>query len=82
MQTMKAAVFVERGRIVLDEKPIPGVGPLDALMRITTTTICGTDVHILKGEYPVRKGLTSATSRSASSKSSAPLWLVSPRASG
>jgi threonine dehydrogenase-like Zn-dependent dehydrogenase len=27
-------------------------------MRITTTTICGTDVHILKGEYPVRKGLT------------------------
>ncbi|MGD0429830.1 MAG: NAD(P)-dependent alcohol dehydrogenase [Acetobacteraceae bacterium] len=58
MQTMKAAVFVERGRIVLDEKPIPGVGPLDALMRITTTTICGTDVHILKGEYPVRKGLT------------------------
>ena len=58
MQTMKAAVFVERGRIVLEEKPIPPVGPLDALMRITTTTICGTDVHILKGEYPVRKGLT------------------------
>src|SRR3984957_20679843 len=58
MQTMKAAVFVEKGRIVLDEKPIPVVGPLDALMRITTTTICGTDVHILKGEYPVRNGLT------------------------
>jgi threonine dehydrogenase-like Zn-dependent dehydrogenase len=55
---MKAAVFVEPGRIVLDEKPIPEVGPLDALVRVTTTTICGTDVHILKGEYPVRKGLT------------------------
>jgi threonine dehydrogenase-like Zn-dependent dehydrogenase len=55
---MKAAVFVEPGRIVLDEKPIPEVGPLDALMRITTTTICGTDVHILKGEYPVARGLT------------------------
>jgi threonine dehydrogenase-like Zn-dependent dehydrogenase len=27
-------------------------------VRITTTTICGTDVHILKGEYPVAKGLT------------------------
>ena len=27
-------------------------------MRITTTTICGTDVHILKGEYPVATGLT------------------------
>ena len=58
MATMKAAVFVEPGRIELDEKPIPEVGPLDALVRITTTTICGTDVHILKGEYPVAKGLT------------------------
>ena len=58
MPRMKAAVFVEPGRIVLDEKPIPDVGPLDALMRVTTTTICGTDVHILKGEYPVARGLT------------------------
>jgi threonine dehydrogenase-like Zn-dependent dehydrogenase len=55
---MKAAIFVEPGRIVLDEKPVPDVGPLDALVRITTTTICGTDVHILKGEYPVKRGLT------------------------
>ncbi|HEY9211944.1 MAG TPA: NAD(P)-dependent alcohol dehydrogenase [Ancylobacter sp.] len=58
MPKMKAAIFVEPGRIVLDEKPIPDVGPLDALIRVTTTTICGTDVHILKGEYPVAKGLT------------------------
>jgi len=57
-QTMKCAVFAEPNRIVLDEKPVPDVGPLDALIRITTTTICGTDVHILKGEYPVAKGLT------------------------
>ncbi len=58
MRRMKAAIFVETGRIVLDEKLIPDVGPLDALIRITTTTICGTDIHILKGEYPVEKGLT------------------------
>eukprot|EP01030_Chromulinospumella_sphaerica_P029379 gene29379-29810_t len=55
---MKAAVFAEPGRIVLEDKPIPEVGPLDALIRVTTTTICGTDVHILKGEYPVARGLT------------------------
>ena len=55
---MKAAIFVEPGRIELADKPIPDVGPNDALVRITTTTICGTDVHILKGEYPVAKGLT------------------------
>ena len=58
MPRMRAAVFVEPGRIALDEKPVPDVGPLDALVRVTTTTICGTDVHILKGEYPVAKGLT------------------------
>ena len=58
MPRMKAAIFIEPGKIILDEKPIPDVGPLDALIRITTTTICGTDVHILKGEYPVERGLT------------------------
>ncbi|QAU33812.1 NAD(P)-dependent alcohol dehydrogenase [Janthinobacterium sp. 17J80-10] len=55
---MKAAVFIEPGRIELADKPIPDVGPNDALVRITTTTICGTDIHILNGEYPVAKGLT------------------------
>ena len=55
---MRAAIFVEPGRVVLDEKPVPDVGALDALVRVTTTTICGTDVHILKGEYPVARGLT------------------------
>ena len=58
MAMMKAAVFIEPGRIELQDKPIPDVGPNDALLRITTTTICGTDVHILKGEYPVERGLT------------------------
>ncbi len=58
MAMMRAAIFVEPGRIALDDKRIPDVGALEALVRITTTTICGTDVHILKGEYPVAKGLT------------------------
>lgn len=58
MTMMKAAIFVEKGRIEVVDKKIPDVGPNDALVKITTTTICGTDVHILKGEYPVAKGLT------------------------
>ena len=56
--TMKAAVFRGPGRLALEEKPTPRVGPTEALVRITLTTICGTDVHILKGEYPVKPGLT------------------------
>jgi len=55
---MKATVFIEPGRIELEDKPIPDVGLNDALLRVTTTTICGTDVHIVKGEYPVASGLT------------------------
>lgn len=58
MTTMKAAAFLGKGRIEIIEKKVPDVGPNDALVRITTTTICGTDVHILKGEYPVKEGLT------------------------
>jgi alcohol dehydrogenase len=57
MPKMKAAVFIEANRIVLEDKPMPEIGPLDALLRVTTTTICGTDIHILKGEYKVKRGL-------------------------
>ena len=56
MRTMKAAVFVRPGKIALEERPVPSIGPGEALLRVTTTTICGTDVHILKGEYPVEPG--------------------------
>lgn len=55
---MRATIFIEPGKIILGEKPVPEPGPLDVLIKITLTTICGTDVHILKGEYPVRSGLT------------------------
>ena len=57
-KTMKATVFVEPGRIELHEKPVPQPGPGEALIKVTTTTICGTDIHIMKGEYPVKPGLT------------------------
>src|SRR5262249_18364159 len=35
----------------------PVAGPGQAVIRITATTICGTDVHIVRGEYPVKPGL-------------------------
>jgi threonine dehydrogenase-like Zn-dependent dehydrogenase len=57
MATMRAAVFQGRGEIGIREVPRPAPGVGDALIRTTLTTICGTDVHILKGEYPVREGL-------------------------
>jgi threonine dehydrogenase-like Zn-dependent dehydrogenase len=54
---MRAAVFQGKGKIALREVPRPTAGPGQAVVRVTLTTICGTDVHILKGEYPVRDGL-------------------------
>jgi alcohol dehydrogenase len=57
MQTMRANVFHGANNIRVEEvpRPVPSAG--DAVIRITLTTICGTDLHILRGEYPVRSGL-------------------------
>ncbi|HEY8943654.1 MAG TPA: alcohol dehydrogenase catalytic domain-containing protein [Polyangiaceae bacterium] len=54
---MRAAVFERKNRISVREVPKPEAGPGEALVRVTLTTICGTDVHILRGEYPVKSGL-------------------------
>jgi alcohol dehydrogenase len=56
-QTMRATVFHGKGDIRLESVPIPHPGPGEVVIRITLTTICGTDLHIVRGEYPVRPGL-------------------------
>ena len=51
--TMKALVYHGPGRRSWEEKPKPRLREAtDAVVRITTTTICGTDLHILKGDVP------------------------------
>jgi len=55
---MKANVFRGAHKFGLEEKPIPRAGPTDAVVQVRLTTICGTDVHIVRGEYPVNAGLT------------------------
>ena len=57
VETMKATVFHGPDDIRVEAVPRPHAGPGEAVIKITTTTICGTDVHILKGEYAVRPGL-------------------------
>jgi threonine dehydrogenase-like Zn-dependent dehydrogenase len=56
--TMAANVFRGVGKFGLEQKPIPRAGPGEAVIQVRLTTICGTDVHIVKGEYPVAEGLT------------------------
>src|ERR1700687_1404025 len=55
--TMKALVFHGPGNISLETVPIPKARAGEVVIRVTLTTICGTDLHILKGEYPVKPGL-------------------------
>lgn len=50
---MKALVYQGPGKKVLEDRPAPKVkSPTDALVKIRKTTICGTDLHILKGDVP------------------------------
>ena len=55
---MKANVFRAPGKFGLEEKPIPHAGHGEAVIEVRLTTICGTDIHIVRGEYPVASGLT------------------------
>jgi len=50
---MKALVYLGPGKKAVEDRPQPVItAPTDAIVRITRTTICGTDLHILKGDVP------------------------------
>jgi 2-desacetyl-2-hydroxyethyl bacteriochlorophyllide A dehydrogenase len=57
MTKMRATVFHGVNDIRVEEVERPQAGPGEAVIRITLTTICGTDLHIVRGEYPVKPGL-------------------------
>jgi len=50
---MKALVYNGPGKKTIEDRPVPEISaPGDAIVRVTRTTICGTDLHILKGDVP------------------------------
>ncbi|GAB7546874.1 zinc-dependent alcohol dehydrogenase family protein [Cupriavidus sp. 8B] len=50
---MKALVYLGPAKKALEDRPKPTImAPTDAVVRISKTTICGTDLHILKGDVP------------------------------
>ncbi len=50
---MQALIYNGPGKKNLEDRPKPGLqAPTDAVVRITRTTLCGTDLHILKGDVP------------------------------
>lgn len=58
---MKALVYQGPGKKSLRDCPVPEiVSPTDAVVRILKTTVCGTDLHILKGDVPCRSSSRAA----------------------
>jgi threonine dehydrogenase-like Zn-dependent dehydrogenase len=52
-KTMKALVYHGPGKKAFEDKPVPVIkAPTDAIVKILKTTICGTDLHIMKGDVP------------------------------
>jgi len=50
---MKALIYNGPGKKAVEERSKPAISaPTDAIVRLTKTTICGTDLHILKGDVP------------------------------
>src|ERR1044071_9840339 len=54
---MRANVFHGKNKIRVEEVDKPRAQAGEAVIRVTLTTICGTDLHIVRGEYPVAPGL-------------------------
>ena len=51
-ETMEALVVLEPGRLEIREVPVPVPGPDQVLARVRAVSICGTDVHLVRGDYP------------------------------
>ena len=64
-QTMKALRFHEPGKYSLDEVPVPQlINPTDAIAKVTLSTICTSDVHLVHGHIPtVNEAIKAAGSR-------------------
>ncbi|NOT55689.1 MAG: NAD(P)-dependent alcohol dehydrogenase [Deltaproteobacteria bacterium] len=53
---MKALAFVETGKVSVIEKPIPDLGPNDAVIKTTAALICTSDVHTVRGVIAIPPG--------------------------
>lgn len=51
-ETMQALVVLEPNRLEIREVPVPAAGPNEVLARVRAVSICGTDAHLIRGDYP------------------------------
>src|SRR3954454_24553368 len=54
---LRAVVYKDPFTVAVEERPDPTIqGPLDAIIRVTTTNICGSDLHMYEGRTSVEQG--------------------------
>jgi glutathione-independent formaldehyde dehydrogenase len=54
---MKAVVYQEPNKVTVEQMPDPKIeAPTDAIIRITTSNICGSDLHMYEGRTPAEPG--------------------------
>lgn len=54
LDTVRAAVIEEPGRVAIESVPDPTPGPHDVIVEVAACGICGTDLHIMDGEFAPR----------------------------
>lgn len=50
---MRALIWEGEGILALKEVPIPEISPTEALIRVSYTGVCATDVEIINGKFPI-----------------------------
>lgn len=80
---MKAVVYRGRRQVAIDNVLDPKIErPTDAIVRITTTNICGSDLHMYEGQRTSSKAVSSVTKTWAWSRRRGRAWSGSSRATG
>ena len=57
MDMMQALIFHEPGKISVEERPVPQIGPGEALLKIGVASVCASDIRVYKGEKKARPGV-------------------------
>ena len=57
MDTMQALIFYEPGKIAVEERPVPSIGPDQVLLKVGAASVCASDIRVYKGEKKAKPGV-------------------------
>ena len=57
MDAMKALIFHAPGKISVEDRPVPEIGPGEVLLKVGATSVCASDIRVYKGEKKAKAGV-------------------------